>query len=94
MLTKIFRAAVAIAAFVILLAVAGWFARFEIMRISEGLPAFTHSAAQASDETVAMRDGVLLAATIYQPEGDGPWPTVLIRNPYQGFDFIVGGWCE
>jgi len=94
MLTKIFRAAVAIAAFVILLAVAGWFARYEIMRISEGLPAFTHSAGQASGETVAMRDGILLAATIYQPEGDGPWPTVLIRNPYQGFDFIVGGWCE
>ncbi|GJM13178.1 MAG: esterase [Pseudohongiella sp.] len=33
-------------------------------------------------EMVAMRDGVKLATNIYLPEGEGPWPTVLTRTPY------------
>jgi hypothetical protein len=31
---------------------------------------------------VEMRDGVKLATDIYLPEGDGPWPVVLARTPY------------
>lgn len=31
---------------------------------------------------VSMRDSVKLATDIYLPEGDGPWPTILIRSPY------------
>lgn len=31
---------------------------------------------------VPMRDGVRLATDTYQPEGEGPWPVVLIRTPY------------
>ncbi len=31
---------------------------------------------------VAMRDGVRLATDVYLPEGQGPFPTVLIRLPY------------
>jgi len=31
---------------------------------------------------VPMRDGVRLATDIHVPEGDGPWPVVLIRTPY------------
>lgn len=31
---------------------------------------------------VPMRDGVQLATNIYLPEGDGPWPVVLTRTPY------------
>jgi len=34
------------------------------------------------DQMVAVRDGVKLATTVYLPEGDGPWPVVLIRTPY------------
>lgn len=34
------------------------------------------------DQMVAMRDGVKLATTIFLPEGNGPWPVVLIRTPY------------
>ncbi|MFY9609445.1 MAG: CocE/NonD family hydrolase [Blastocatellia bacterium] len=34
------------------------------------------------DQMVAMRDGIKLATTIYLPEGNGPWPVVLIRTPY------------
>jgi uncharacterized protein len=29
-----------------------------------------------------MRDDVKLAADIYLPEGDGPWPVILMRTPY------------
>ncbi len=31
---------------------------------------------------VPMRDGTRLAADVYLPEGAGPWPTILIRTPY------------
>jgi len=31
---------------------------------------------------VQMRDGVNLATNIYLPQGDGPWPVVLTRTPY------------
>lgn len=33
-------------------------------------------------EKVAMRDGVKLATDIYRPDGDGKYPAVLIRTPY------------
>ncbi len=32
--------------------------------------------------TVPMRDGVKLAANVYLPKGDGPWPVLLTRTPY------------
>jgi uncharacterized protein len=35
-------------------------------------------------EMVAMRDGVGLATRVFLPKGKGPWPAVLIRNPYAG----------
>ena len=30
----------------------------------------------------AMRDGTKLFADVYRPEGDGPWPVILMRLPY------------
>ncbi len=39
-------------------------------------------AADVETVMVPMRDGVKLATDIHTPEGDGPWPTVLIRTPY------------
>lgn len=40
--------------------------------------------AQAPAETVMapMSDGVKLATDVYRPAGDGPFPTILIRTPY------------
>lgn len=40
--------------------------------------------AKASLETVmvSMRDGVRLATDVHRPEGEGPWPVILIRTPY------------
>jgi len=35
------------------------------------------------DQRVTMRDGVELSADVYlPPTGDGPWPTILQRTPY------------
>ena len=31
---------------------------------------------------VPMKDGVGLATDIWLPEGDGPWPVVMARTPY------------
>jgi len=31
---------------------------------------------------VPMRDGVKLATSVFLPEGQGPWPVVLVRTPY------------
>src|SRR5580698_8545480 len=31
---------------------------------------------------IPMRDGVMLAANVYRPEGPGPFPVVLLRTPY------------
>ncbi|HXV97742.1 MAG TPA: CocE/NonD family hydrolase, partial [Anaerolineae bacterium] len=29
-----------------------------------------------------MRDNTVLYADVYRPKGDGPWPVLLIRHPY------------
>jgi hypothetical protein len=42
----------------------------------------TIQAAKPLDQMVPMRDGVKLATTIFLPDGNGPWPAVLIRTPY------------
>ena len=34
------------------------------------------------DVMVAMRDGIRLATDVYLPPGDGPFPAVLVRTPY------------
>lgn len=42
-------------------------------------------------EMVAMRDGIRLGTHIWFPDGDGPWPVVLVRTPYGGDGVAVGG---
>src|SRR2546423_10959424 len=39
-------------------------------------------ASQSTDVMVAMRDGVKLATSVYLPEGNGPWPVIVTRTPY------------
>ena len=36
----------------------------------------------AVEEWATLRDGTRLAANVYKPEGQGPWPVVLSRTPY------------
>jgi len=38
------------------------------------------------DVPARMRDGTILRANVYRPEGDGPWPTLLTRLPYSKDD--------
>lgn len=42
------------------------------------------------DVKVPMRDGVELSADVYVPEGQGPWPAIVVRTPYsKATDVIV-----
>jgi len=34
------------------------------------------------DVPVPMRDGVVLRANVFRPEGEGPWPVLVMRTPY------------
>lgn len=43
---------------------------------------FVFAESALSEQKVAMRDGVELATDVHLPEGDGPWPCVLMRTPY------------
>lgn len=38
--------------------------------------------AETNEVMVPMRDGVKLATDVMLPKGDGPWPVVLMRTPY------------
>jgi len=40
-----------------------------------------------------MRDGVTLCANIYRPAGQGPWPVLLARTPYDKNDMHNDAWC-
>src|SRR5262245_43142164 len=43
------------------------------------------------DQRAVMRDGVELSADVYMPaEGDGPWPAILQRTPYDNNDELWG----
>lgn len=44
---------------------------------------------------VTAPDGTQLATDVYLPEGEGPWPVVLTRTPYDKLDpGHYGPWCE
>jgi hypothetical protein len=42
------------------------------------------------DVPATMRDGIVLQANVYRPDGPGPYPVLLCRTPY-GKDFAIGG---
>ena len=45
-------------------------------------PAVSVGQAKSEQSMVPMRDGVQLATDLYLPTGEGPWPCVLSRTPY------------
>ena len=63
--------------------------RYEIARMQEGLPGFTHTLGNEYSEMVKMHDGVSLATSIHLPDGEGSFPTVLIRSPYARFEAVL-----
>ncbi|MEN3283855.1 MAG: uncharacterized protein V7607_4995 [Solirubrobacteraceae bacterium] len=40
-----------------------------------------------------MRDGVILRADVFRPDGPGRWPTLLARTPYDKSDHRQAVWC-
>ncbi|MBW2541852.1 MAG: CocE/NonD family hydrolase [Deltaproteobacteria bacterium] len=47
-----------------------------------GTPSQAIDGLSIGDAVVPMRDGVRLFADVYLPEGDGPFPVILVRVPY------------
>jgi uncharacterized protein len=45
------------------------------------------------DVPARMRDGAVLRANVYRPAGEGPWPTLLARTPYDKDDTNEISWC-
>ena len=43
------------------------------------------------DVKIPMRDGVQTSADIYFPEGDGPFPVILVRTPYDNMPLAEKG---
>lgn len=41
-----------------------------------------------------MRDGVILRADVYRPSGEGPWPTLLARTPYDKGQWEMLSWLD
>lgn len=39
---------------------------------------------------IPMGDGIRLRTIVYKPEGVGPFPTLMTRTPYPGFDIMLG----
>ncbi len=56
-------------------------ARIALILIIIATPSFAQTPSPQS-VMVPMRDGVKLATDVYLPAGEGPWPTALIRTPY------------
>jgi putative CocE/NonD family hydrolase len=63
--------------------------RHEIARMNEELPQFTAAAGETQEERIVMQDGVKLFATVMLPKGEGPFPAILVRNPYAKFATII-----
>jgi uncharacterized protein len=94
MLRDMRRGLAGLVAAVVVLAAAAWLGFDQLFRWREGLPPFAYAVGPELVERVAMRDGVQLATAVRLPAGDGPWPVVLIRNPYDGFARIARFWCR
>jgi putative CocE/NonD family hydrolase len=56
--------------------------------ILKDLPASRNEEGHKKEYKVAMRDGVTLNVQAFFPKGKGPWPTIMIRNPYASFKFF------
>ena len=86
---KFVKLFVAVSILGILLALLLYSMRYEIARLKEGLPGFTHALGDEYFEMVKMNDGVLLATSIHLPDSLAPFPTVLIRSPYARFEAVL-----
>src|SRR4051812_44028008 len=49
------------------------------------------SAPKPIEAFTTMRDGVKLAADVYLPQGQGPWPVIVSRTPYGKQNMFAAG---
>ncbi len=59
--------------------------RWQVIAWIGDLPPYSHDFGEREVQRVAMRDGARLTTQIYRPAGTGPWPTLLVRSPYNSF---------
>lgn len=53
-----------------------------VAQLRIGLPENRTTYGEMRNYDVAMRDGIHLRTSVFFPEGSGPWPVILMRNPY------------
>jgi predicted acyl esterase len=54
------------------------------------LPSLAKAQLTPTVDSIAMRDGKLIAADIHLPSGSGPWPVILIQTPYNRLLYRFG----
>lgn len=90
---RIAKSAVVLLATLLLAGLLAYASRHEIVRRAIDLPPFTGQLGRTQVHLVEMPDGVALRTTVFLPEGEGPWPVLLMRNPYT-YAFIFPFFCE
>ncbi|MEH6582933.1 MAG: CocE/NonD family hydrolase [Halioglobus sp.] len=68
--------------------VAAYYKPETAIRVILGLPSFEMELGNSSSLQLEMHDGVRLNTNIYLPHGEGPWPAILIRDPYDYFALL------
>ncbi len=66
---------------------------YAVARLALGTPPFTTRHGKTTSIMLPMRDGVRLKTDIHLPKGEGPWPVLLVRNPYNMADWF-GSICD
>ena len=82
MLGKSFKIIASLLLVIALLLTFVYINRGDVVRFALDLPAFETEVGSVSTVQVRMSDGVRLDTEVYLPAGEGPWPVILIRDPY------------
>jgi len=71
-----------ISLFMLIVGSIAYLKRYDLTQKLLELPAYEYTDIKVTTIKVPMRDGIELQTSVFKPEGQGPWPTVLIRDPY------------
>lgn len=66
--------------------IASYSLRQEVLRVGLSLPPYRAKVGEVLRTRVRTRDGIELETRVHLPAGEGPWPVVLLRNPYDLLD--------
>ena len=90
MTAKLLRVGLIIGVLLALVVAVAYWQRANIARAYLDLPPFTSGAQPVIEQRVKMRDGIELATRVFLPDGKGPWPTLLVRDPYAFYEVLCG----